>query len=125
MKVILGSTTQMFEKNKETFVDGQVRNIADSFISVVKKETEKEKELYPPGEDTLCMAPVLSDQQIVPVLADLFGGGLDTLSITLYWSLAYLIKYPNIQRQLQEELDQVIGQERLPTLQDIPSLPLL
>ena len=125
MKVILGSTSQMFEKNKETFVDGQVRNIADSFISVVEKETEKEKELYPPGEDTLCMAPVLTDEQIVPVLADLFGGGLDTSSITLYWSLAYLMKYPNIQRQLHDELDQVIGRERLPTLQDIPSLPLL
>lgn len=125
MKVFLGFITEMFEKNKENYLDGQVRNIADSFINVVERETEKEKENHPPGEDTLCMAPVLSDEQIVPVLADLFGAGFDTSSITLHWSLAYLIKYPDIQRELHDELDQLIGRERLPTLQDIPSLPLL
>ena len=43
----------------------------------------------------------------------------------MQWSLAYLIKYPDIQQQLHEELDRVIGRERLPTLRDIPSLPLL
>ena len=125
MKVILGGISQMFEKNKETYVDGQVRNIADSFVSVVEKETQKEKENRPAGEDALCMAPVLSDEQIVPVLADLFGAGFETSSITLYWGLAYLVKYPDVQRQLHDELDEVVGRQRLPTLQDIASLPLL
>ena len=126
MKVILGGISQMFEKNKETYVDGQVRNIADSFISVVQNETEKEKENCPAGEDApVCMAPVLSDEQIVPVLADLFGAGFETSSITLYWGLAYLVKYPDVQRQLHDELDEVVGRQRLPTLQDIASLPLL
>ena len=125
MKVILGGISQMFEKNKETYVDGQVRNIADSFVSVVEKETEKEKENRTAGEDALCMAPVLSDEQIVPALADLFGAGFDTSSMTLYWSLAYLMKYPDIQSQLHDELDHVIGRERLPTMEDIESLPLL
>ena len=125
MKVILGGISQMFEKNKETYEDGQVRNIADSFVSVVEKETEKEKENRPAGEDALCMAPVLSDEQIVPVLADLFGAGFETSSITLYWGLAYLVKYPDVQRQLHDELDEVVGRQRLPTLQDITSLPLL
>ena len=125
MNIFLDVVTKMFEKNKRTYADGQVRNIADSFISVVEKETEKERENHPPGEDTLSMAPLLSDEQIVPALGDLFGAGFETSSVALYWSLAYLIKYPNIQRQLHDELDQVIGRERLPTLEDITSLPLL
>ena len=125
MKVVLGAVSQMFAKNKETYIDGQVRNIADSFVSVVQSETEKEKENRPAGEDALCMAPVLSDEQIVPALADLFGAGFETSSITLYWGLAYLMKYPDIQSQLHDELDHVIGRECLPTLQDIESLPLL
>lgn len=125
METILGAVAKMFENNRETYVGGKVRNIADSVINAVERETEKEKEDRSPGEDTLCMAPVLSDEQIVPVLGDLFGAGFETSSITLYWAIAYLIKYPGIQRQLHEELDRVIGRERLPTLQDIESLPLL
>jgi len=125
MKTVLGAVTKMFEKNKESYADGQVRNIADSFISVVERETEKDRETHTAGEDTVSMAPLLSDEQIVPILGDLFGGGFETSSVTLYWTLAYLVKYPDIQRQLHKELDDVIGRERLPTLQDIASLPLL
>ena len=114
---------KMFVKNKKAYADGRVRNIADSFISVVKKETDKEKENRPaPGEG---IAPLLSNEQIVQVLADLFGAGLDTSAVTLYWCPAYLIKYPEMQRQLHEELDNVIGRERFPTVEDLTSLPLL
>ena len=112
-------------RTEKTYDRGHVRNIADSFISVVEKETEKEKKNHPACEDTLSIAPLLSDEQIVSALGDLFGAGFDTSSITLYWSLAYLMKYPDIQRQLQDELDQVIGRERLPSLEDVTSLPLL
>jgi len=117
--------TKMFVENKQTYQEGQVRNIADSFISVVEKETLKEKENSPVGENTLSMAPMLSDEQIIQVLTELFGAAIDTSSGVIYWSLAYLVKYPNIQRQLHEELDNVIGRERFPTLADMPSLPLL
>ena len=125
VKTVLDVVSQMFVKNKETFDGGQVRNIADSFINVVQKETEKEKENHRSCEDTPSTAPLLSDEQIVSALGDLFGAAFDTSSITLYWSLAYLMKYPDIQRQLHDELDRVIGRERLPTLEDISSLPLL
>ena len=125
IKTVLGVVTNMFEKNKESYADGQVRNIADSFMSVVERETEKERENRPFREDTGSMAPLLNDEQIIAVLGDLFGAGFDTSSITVYWALAYLMKYPDNQRQLHDELDQVIGRERLPTLQDIESLPLL
>lgn len=123
VKSVLDVISQLYAKNTETYVGGQVRNIADSIIKVVEKETEKERENRPQGEDTLSMAPLLSDEQIIRVLGDLFGAGFDTSAITLHWSLAYLTKYPEIQTQIQEELDLVIGRERLPTLQDMPSLP--
>ncbi|KAM7431023.1 Cytochrome P450 1A1 [Porites harrisoni] len=122
MKIVSDILSQLFVQNKETYDGVNVRNIADSFMSVVEKETEREKENHPEG---LTIAPLLSDEQIIPAVADLFGAGFETSSALLYWSLAYLIKYPDIQQQLHDELDQVIGQERLPTLGDIPSLPLL
>ena len=125
VKAFTDAITKMFVKNKETYTEGQVRNIADSFINVLEKETMKEKENGRYSENTLNMAPLLSDEQTVQVLTELFGAGLDTSSITIYWGLAYLITYPEIQRQLHDELDNVIGRNRLPTLTDIPSLPLL
>ena len=45
-------TTKMFLENKQTYTEGRVRNIADSFISVVEKETMKEVENPHAGEDT-------------------------------------------------------------------------
>ena len=125
MKSVKDATTKMFVENKETYTEGQVRNIADSFINVVEKETVKELENRPAGEDTLNITPLLSDEQIIQALMDLFGAGFETSSTTIYWGLAYLVKYPEIQHQLHEELDLVIGRERLPTLSDIASLPLL
>ena len=110
---------------KQTYNEGQVRNIADSLVSVVEKETLKEKESSPAGEKTLNLAPLLSDEQIIQVLTELFGAAIDTSSGVIYWSLAYLMKYDDIQRQLHKELNNVVGPGRFPTLADIPSLPLL
>ncbi|XP_078364873.1 cytochrome P450 1A1-like isoform X2 [Oculina patagonica] len=125
LKAVKDDTTKMFVENKQTYTEGQVRNIADSFISIIEKETRKVKENNPAGVNTLNMAPLLADEQIIQVLGELYGATLDTTPITIYWSLAYLVKYPHIQRQLHEELDLVIGRGRFPTLGDIASLPLL
>jgi len=62
----------MFEKNKESYGDGQVRNIADSYISVVERETEKREKVGQP----VSMAPLLNDEQITALLGDLFGAVL-------------------------------------------------
>ena len=126
IKEVSSATKKMFLKNKETYTNGRVRNIADGFIDVLEKEAMKEKENGQNNEDTQVeMAPLLNDEQIVHVLSELFGASLDTSSITIYWGLAYLIKHPEIQSQLQDELDNAVGRDRLPTLTDIPSLPLL
>ena len=34
-----------------------------------------------------------------------------------------MIMYPEVQRKAQEEIDRVIGNDRLPTLADQPNLP--
>ena len=122
MKSLHDEINKMFVKNEASYIEGRIRNIADSFIRIVKKEPENENQNENENTST---APLLSDREIVAVLADLFGGAIDTSTVSMQWSLAYLIKYPDIQRQLHDELDRVIGRGRLPTLRDIPSLPLL
>jgi cytochrome P450 len=36
-----------------------------------------------------------------------------------------MVLYPNVRRKAQEELDRVVGQDRLPEFSDRPSLPYI
>ena len=46
----------------------------------------------------------------------------DTNNAISNWFILYMILYPSIQEKIQEELDQAIGNDRLPELQDIDDL---
>ncbi|XP_043703971.1 flavonoid 3'-monooxygenase-like [Telopea speciosissima] len=67
----------------------------------------------------------LSDTEIKALLLDLFTAGTDTSSSTVEWALAELIRHPQIMAQAQQELDSVIGPDRLVTESDLPNLPYL
>ena len=51
--------------------------------------------------------------------------GTDTTAISVEWTIAELIKNPRVQQKAQDELDRVVGLERVMTEADIPNLPYL
>ena len=56
----------MFQKNMEFYIDGQIRNNADSFISIVKNETERNgKESLLKGNNSLSKCQEFDGDQIV------------------------------------------------------------
>ena len=55
----------------------------------------------------------------------MFAAGTDTSSSTTEWAIAELIRHPKILAQVQEELDAVVGRDRLVTELDLPHLPYL
>ncbi|KAI0031950.1 cytochrome P450 [Vararia minispora EC-137] len=67
------------------------------------------------------------DTNGVRVLADAFGNvfsaAIDTSTTTLRNVLLQMILQPDIQTKAQEELDRVVGRERLPDFDDRPKLP--
>ncbi|KAJ0494535.1 putative cytochrome P450 [Helianthus annuus] len=58
-------------------------------------------------------------------ILDMITAGIDTTAVSVEWAMAELIKNPRVQQKVQEELDSVIGCERLLTEPDLTNLPYL
>ncbi|NWS48522.1 CP1A4 protein, partial [Probosciger aterrimus] len=103
---------KIVQEHYSSFDKAHIRDITDSLI-----EHCQEKSV---GEDAHVQ---LSNKKIIGIVYDLFGAGFDTVSTALSWSLMYVALYPDIQKRIQEELDQAIGWERRPRLSDRGALP--
>lgn len=55
----------------------------------------------------------------------LLEAGSDTTSSTLYAFVQAMLLYPDVQKQAQKQIDDVVGSSRMPTMEDEPSLPLV
>jgi cytochrome P450 len=62
------------------------------------------------------------DAQAAYISGTLLEAGSDTTSSTLYAFVQVMLLYPEIQRKAQDELDKVVGSERMPTMDDEQSL---
>lgn len=67
----------------------------------------------------------LSFREAAYVMGTLFGGGSGTTSGSMRSFCLAMCHYPNWMQKLNEELDQVVGPDRLPTFQDYPNLHLV
>lgn len=65
-----------------------------------------------------------ADRQVQQILGDLFSAGMETIKTTLEWSVIFMLHYPKAAKAVQEELDQVVGRSRMPSLEDLPYLPV-
>ncbi|XP_063860881.1 cytochrome P450 2L1-like isoform X2 [Scylla paramamosain] len=71
------------------------------------------------------IAEYFSELDLVCVTFDLFNAGFDTTSNMLRWIILYMIKYPEVQRRVQEQIDAVVPRDTLPSYQHKPNLPLV
>lgn len=104
-----------FFRHRESLVPGAApRDMMDAFILSAEK-----KESGGPGD-----GPFGLDLENVPAtITDIFGASQDTLSTALLWLLILFTRYPDVQARVQAELDQVVGRDRLPCMDDQPNLP--
>ncbi|KAB0792145.1 hypothetical protein PPYR_14104 [Photinus pyralis] len=64
-----------------------------------------------------------TDEQLLSLCLDLFMAGSETTSNTLGFAVLYMVKYPGVQKRVQEEMDEVVGRNRWPTMNDKINLP--
>ncbi|KAM6215847.1 cytochrome P450 2D6-like isoform 2-T2 [Rhynchocyon petersi] len=86
------------------------RDLTDSFLDEVEKARGNPESSF-------------TDQNLRLVVADLFSAGMVTTSTTLTWALLLMLLHPDVQRRVQEEIDEVIGQGRPPEMADQAHMP--
>ncbi|XP_073481212.1 cytochrome P450 2K4-like [Aquarana catesbeiana] len=96
------------EQRKELDVNDQ-RNLVDTFLAK-QQEGKPESTLY------------FHDENLTALVSNLFGAGMETTSTTLRWGFLLMMKYPNIQKKVQEEIEKVIDttQPRLEHRKQMP-----
>ncbi|XP_051808047.1 cytochrome P450 2K3-like [Acanthochromis polyacanthus] len=82
---------------KETLNPDVSRGLVDCFLIWQQEE-----------QDAGVPVCLYTDQNLVSLVDDLLATGTTT-SATLRWALLFMAKYPQIQDQVQEELDRVLG----------------
>lgn len=67
----------------------------------------------------------ITDNNIKAFIQDMFIGGTDTSAYTIEWALAELLANPLEMKVVQEEIDNVVGRERVVQESDLAHLPYL
>lgn len=65
----------------------------------------------------------MSDEFLRDNILTMFFAGHETTANTLTWALYYLSQNPAILQELEREVDTVLADKHLPTLDDLPKLP--
>uniref|UniRef100_A0A8C2CSI9 Cytochrome P450 2M1-like n=1 Tax=Cyprinus carpio TaxID=7962 RepID=A0A8C2CSI9_CYPCA len=60
---------------------------------------------------------------LVSVVWNMFSAGTETTSSTIRYALLLMMKHQDIQERVQQEIDEVVGQDRWPSVEDRKNLP--
>ncbi|KAF8792511.1 Cytochrome P450 2U1 like protein [Argiope bruennichi] len=94
-------------KHEETFDEDNIRDYIDGYLLEIRK-----------NKDPAFCKPVLED-----LSGAFFGGGSETVRVTIEWLLLTMATYQDIQAKVHAEIDNIIGQNRPPSWNDHLQMP--
>ncbi|CAN1196596.1 Cytochrome P450 703A2 [Linum perenne] len=75
-----------------------------------------------PGEDG---KQHMDDLEIKALIQDMIAAATDTSAVTNEWAMAEVIKHPRVLLKIQQEIDSVVGRDRMVKESDLPHLNYL
>ena len=75
------------------------KDLMDLMIKEMNETTDPQSSFY--GEEAI--------KVIINVMIDLFMAGMETTAASLSWTCLYMLHHPEMKRRVQDELDQVFG----------------
>nr|AQU14197.1 cytochrome P450 [Hormoscilla spongeliae GUM034] len=107
--------SQNVEQHRESFHPENLRDVTDGLLQASSELTESDRNELGLGDNDIVNGSLMQFAGA--------GGGLP--SFILRWGLLYMITHPDIQTQIQKELDEVVGREQQPRLEHRGKLPLM
>ncbi|XP_073497694.1 cytochrome P450 2G1-like isoform X2 [Phyllobates terribilis] len=105
LKNLIQFVEKRVEINKKNFYESNPRSYADAFLTKMEKENTNPKTEFH-------MTNLLNST------LQIFVAGVETTSTTLTYSLLLLMKFPQMLEKVHKEIDQVVGRDRCPKMQD-------
>ncbi|CAM4606627.1 unnamed protein product, partial [Lepidochelys olivacea] len=101
---------KFFKEHRQEFNENNLTGFVDAFLMKQQQESRNSHTHF-------------HNENLLFSTLDLFADCTETISTTVRWGLLMMMKYPEIQRRIQEEIDQVIEPGQMPMLEDRKKLP--
>ncbi|XP_006821190.1 cytochrome P450 2J6-like, partial [Saccoglossus kowalevskii] len=113
VKALEGKINDRKQSRKSVTLDDeeQPTNLIDAYLRNVDKHAGEESSTFK------------DDYHLSEIVMELFFGGTDTTLTSLQWAFMFMLENPDVQKKVQEEIDNVVGKERQPRWEDKPHMP--
>ncbi|KAM9792781.1 LOW QUALITY PROTEIN: cytochrome P450 2U1 [Neosynchiropus ocellatus] len=98
--------------HRDTLDPGQPRDLVDMYLMEMQSQKAAGEQ-----DDSF------TEDYLFYIIGDLFIAGTDTTTNSVLWVLLYMVLHPDVQDQVQAEIDKVVGKDRPLSLTDRGSLP--
>ncbi|XP_071976551.1 cytochrome P450 2K6-like isoform X2 [Engystomops pustulosus] len=98
------------KKCRQEFDANDIGGYIDAYLMKQEQESTKTETYF-------------DEQNLLASVLDLFAAGTETTSTTIRWGILLMMKYPEIQKKVQDEIKTHIKPGQLPTIEDRRKMP--
>ncbi|XP_037801025.1 cytochrome P450 2L1-like isoform X1 [Penaeus monodon] len=123
---------------EEKLFAAQMKKLKDSIVDLLKDTIDSHRATLDPTnprdvideyliaiDEKSEIAEYFGELDLMRIIFDLFAAGFDTTANTLRWVILYMARFPEVQRRVQQQIDEVVPRDTLPSYQHKSRLPLL